>query len=427
MTDQASLGLPESDSDERSMDAAAGSLAVGIVTNRWNVLEFLTRGLVVPSDGFRKYYSDLGRMSPQRIVILRAPLSPSVVSDVTSEDRETAFPVFLELDSASSQGEGPALTGDGMPLESSQIADPRASAWAPSTVFDLDAFSALHFRSEEEREEHTIRAGDYANAVALNIPNHVTPHLFAGAGVELDQLSGWLGSLPPGEFTRRRLEEADRLGGALLGGVAATPGSKQHVQLAIRLLEDPSASPGKPARDGSPEWLSGWKPGARTSKASDSNTLVFHAACSVLSSIDLTKEWRGTETLEKIVQRVSKRANLESLAPYLDYMRDVLGDRATYDPARQVTDGEVLRSLLMVLLRPDLERLLKWFPESGGTASERMTAGFLSGLIAGRTMLPSSVRSPELDGLVRRRERIALGVESGDRASLYIWRKLNRT
>ena len=48
------------------------------VTNRYNLLEFLSAGYVLPVSGIQKYYADLLELSPGRLPLLRGSVTGSV-------------------------------------------------------------------------------------------------------------------------------------------------------------------------------------------------------------------------------------------------------------------------------------------------------------------------------------------------------------
>ena len=116
-----------------------------LVTNRYNLLEFLSAGLVLPQPAISKYYVDLLQMAPGRLPLVRGPVHSTVVDHVSSED-PTAFAVVLEVDSA--------LLGDSaVPARTATVGRHALSAqeadiWAPAGVLPLSAICAIHFRSQ---------------------------------------------------------------------------------------------------------------------------------------------------------------------------------------------------------------------------------------------------------------------------------------
>ena len=86
-----------------------------VYTNRFNLLEILSRRLIPPRSGFddERYFSDLAELCPGRVPVVAGPVSSDVLQHVSAPGA-SAFPVALELDGKRfGSVETPALTLDG--------------------------------------------------------------------------------------------------------------------------------------------------------------------------------------------------------------------------------------------------------------------------------------------------------------------------
>src|SRR4051794_33869898 len=82
---------------EEQANESAAEEPLLFVTNRYNLLEFLSAGYLLPVYGIPKYYADLLALCPGRLPLVRGGVSASVSAEVSKED-PTAFPVALTVE-----------------------------------------------------------------------------------------------------------------------------------------------------------------------------------------------------------------------------------------------------------------------------------------------------------------------------------------
>ena len=128
-----------------------------VLTNRRNLIEFISGSVVRPVEAIEKYYPDPLQLTPGEVPILTVPVPDDLVSLSMSVDPEMNFPVLIEL------------PGD-MPER------------VPALL--LPSPPVIHFRSEHEKGE--VLARTYENADLADANSRVSPELFSGGeAVEL--------------------------------------------------------------------------------------------------------------------------------------------------------------------------------------------------------------------------------------------------
>lgn len=367
-----------------------------LLTNRFNLLEFLSSDLISPVEGLPKYYTDLLQLAPGRIPLLRAPFHESLIDAVMEED-ETAFPVALEL-GASVLGESDA-----------GAKEPADRLRAPTGVVPMSCVSAIHFRSQGELDEHCAR--EYENIRSDTPRLVVTPELFVGGDIPMSAAAEFLGELPRSELSAEQLEEEDRVNGALCGLVTSATASVGGLKAVGSVLVGK-----KPQIGELPRWLTApmIEGGPRDAGADGQ---LFEIAFTTFIGQDRSSAWRPLDVLatieHELVNRGLSKKHTAEIGKNLTPIRAILRnerDFKVFDPASGLSSA---KALLLVLLRPDLERLLAWDQsDTGATPLERSAAAVLAGALRGRKRMPLSVRSPGLDRLLAGRTAIRLAART---------------
>ena len=207
------------------------------LTNRQNLLEVLSSGLVAPADTYEKYYDDLLRLAPGRIVIGGRATGPAVAA-VTDSSDPGSYPVLIEVATDRVPHSAPALS-DG------------AQWLAPEALLPVGG-SVIHFRNRTELDEHRLSA--YENVNHESFRYAVSANLFEKPA-EDTRLLDWLRALPPGKELGPDYRRLDRAFGAtvLLACVLRTfpeamPGYVAYLN--AKSLPAPPAD-----RHGWPVWL----------------------------------------------------------------------------------------------------------------------------------------------------------------------------
>ena len=403
---------PKGPGRKTTLTAAAEQAGpVVFLTNRHNLLEFLSSGMIVPQGAIPKYYGDLLALMPGRIPLLRGPVDQSLVDVVTSEDA-TAYPVLLELDPDTIDLSSAAgLTGRAL----KSLRDHNAQSWAPSGAIPLTAVRQTHFRSQKELDEHVAR--EYENVPDLIAPT-VTPDLFGEGAVQLDELTGLLKTAGPQDGGLvASLDRADRISGARVGAIAAAPANvailREVMQLVARRAEESPGAPfrkllrlfARPAgRPSSQPVLPGYFSAALADRRPENpgpDGMLFAAAVNVLSGMDRTSSWRPIEVVQGVESTLEEmNPSAEDAAEFrqsLKAIRGILNNERDFKP---FSDKGLIsaKALLMVLLRPDVDRLLDWpSDESGADDTVQIAACALAGLLRGRKRMPLTLRPDGLD------------------------------
>ena len=332
----------------------------GVLTNRWNLIEFLSRRLIVPSDSISKYYDDLLRYVPGRVPIVSAPASDELVSAVSGDD-EVVFPVFLEL-------------------------KPR---WEPgtTTAVPFDDVISIHFRTDRDLEEHKARK--FSN-VGISPPLVVTPQIFAGGAQTLADI----GEGQP--RTRKRqtvaLQRASAWSGALIVGLAAVV-SDANVESASALARLLDGRPwGRLKAASHLRALTPMRSGRPPRPGRDLESCLFSHIIERFAADGLPGD--PVEFVRSLPDQVDID---ERSARALGKICAILDGEVEFKPFRR-TGSPVAKGLLVALLRRNPERLQPWATDvARADPVSALTAGALLGVAAGRHTLPNHMRTPELD------------------------------
>ena len=230
---QVSLDITGGDTRER---APLGGTGYALLTNRNNLLEILSSGLVKPASLYTKYYPDLGGLYPEAVPLLARDPSSNLVERMVGGE-PGAFPVLLDIDLAGMTGSAQAVLAGDYLTERVEI-PPREEVVCllVDGVLPATRVDAVHFRSEEELQEHVARM--YENVRADAVPLQVSPKRFRGHRMNVRNMLAALNRtqqatavLQPDQMAR-----ADALGGALLV-VAAL--ADRDVRLPLEALRRP--------------------------------------------------------------------------------------------------------------------------------------------------------------------------------------------
>ncbi len=366
------------------------------VTNRYNLLEFLSAGYVLPLSGIPKYYADLLAYSPGRIPLLRGPVSDSVCADVSRED-PTAFPVALEVDPRLTASiSAPLLRNDGS--ASSGSLDESVVAAAPAGLLPLAAVTKVHFRSQDELEEHSAR--EYENVRTDNLDLVVSPGVFGGGGVAVESVKTFLEGLEAVNTTTADfLDSIDRLNGARTMLAAASPPRVEALRALGTLLD------GKvPDEEQIPAWIHAALIEEQP-KAVTAGHRLFAAAADVLRKEDRAAAWKPLEVLSRVEEKLAStkmsKKNEAEISKNLRPIGAILRNERDFKPFEKDSGLPAAKALLLALLRPDPDRLMSWDrAETGADDGVMLGAGVLVGLLRGHKKLPLEWRTPVLDQLL---------------------------
>lgn len=360
-----------------SVEAAPGRLL--FLTNRMNLNGLLSSRVLSPRESIHKYYADLLELSPGWVPILTVLPPTSLFERVTGE-RGAGAPVIVELAATALDGQAP--DGPIVYLRAARLSD----------------VAAIHFRDERTLREH--RARGYSNVHPHGDLLRVSPELFEPSA------STEVSIAPPAEASAVDWLSIDRVRGALNAALAASE-SGEALAIAAGLL---GAKP-LPVGTNIPPWLN-WVGLTSDPPAPDSESdaemadrLLFQTAYRILGLRDQTESWSPSEVLQEMTVDIAARQLNEGVQAIVDVnlqrVREISNIERDFEPFRNPGSPYVAaKSLLMVLLRPDLEQLLAWpNEETGADETTRVVAALLAGRLRGIARESVNLRSIALDDL----------------------------
>lgn len=398
---------PPSLFDEARSPKADGRRRIVHLTNRYNLLEILSSGVLAPRSAYSKYYVDLLDAAPGRVPLLAGPLPHDSLARV-QQDSATAFPVALEIDPTRlADSSVPALLRDGS-TEPRRLDADEAAAWAPAGPIPLSAVAAVVFRSEGELAEHSARR--YENVRDSDLLR-VDASLFATPSDV--RVVEWLESLPEPVAPGIDGDRADRISGALTLAAAELPMDRASFDGFAELLARRVGKPRRRARrdGGLPSWLEWLEDPNR--RGGDTEARLFAASLASLLGEDRAERWRPLEVLDEVRGAVLKgrlpAEQRETLEREFDVIAAVLRNERDFPRFRPETGHAVAKALFLVLMRPEPERLLEWpSEETGADGFVRLTAAALAGALRGRKRLQLAFRPQTLDSFLASQEAALL-------------------
>lgn len=360
--------------------AADTSTALYFLTNRMNLNGVLSSRLVAPRESFGKYYADLLDRCPGWVPLLTQPPGQDLIDAVLAE-RGAGAPVIIEF---------PLSVAGEQPLDVPVVYVPAVG---------LAEAIAIHLREERDVREHGARG--YSNVHPHEDLLKVSAAQFAGASS-----AGSIIAAPP-EAASIDWQRIDRIRGAVNAAVAAA-GSGEELAVAAAFL----GAEKFPATVTLPEWVS-WRElndhGAPDDRIGPDQSLAdhvgFRAVYDALGRCDATEAWSPNAILDEVATGI--RASglptdlLDAVMRNLQRVRSIVNVEVDFEPFRPNARAMVsAKSLLLVLLRPDLGELLAWPQhDTGADDATRVTAAVLAGRLRGLSREAIHLRSIALDDL----------------------------
>jgi hypothetical protein len=367
-----------------AVDAEEGSPMLDgwfLPTNRHNILKMLAVRAVLPVEAFAdKYYDDLLTLTPGRLPLIRGGM-PSDLASIVAEE-EFDFPILLEINAE------PADRPVGQ-----QVGD----TWCPAGPIPLPMVRAIHFRTEGELAE--FEQNEYADVRPVRELHVVSPNRFA-ASRPIPELLDELRAVEPAALSRS-IDALDRRGGALL--LALLAARQPAAEALISAMRGDPTRAESPAVDGVAVWLADATTSPATVSEHSEEALRAQRILTTLEGIDRRAAWRPLEIIEAL------RATLPVDMPEVDqHLIDTALSRATAilrsdEEFTGLKEGgsAALKALLLVLMRPELERLNPSELEGQGVDDDvRLLAAAMLGAMTGRSRLPVEARPILLDDLL---------------------------
>ena len=192
---------------ERTGKEGEGNTLARYVTNRGNLIEILSSGLIKPPATFGKYYPDGNAGCPNGVVVYWQDPEWNGMGETVEGAAAGMFPVLLDVDVN-------GLT-EAARIEMAGGGDATAKDFV--TVLDgvlpASRIRAIHFRSEEERTE--FRGRVYGNLREDTTLDRVSPERFAGPPIDQVRLENAVAGAGANVETNR-VRETEAAGGIFL-------------------------------------------------------------------------------------------------------------------------------------------------------------------------------------------------------------------
>ncbi len=336
-----------------------------VLTNRRNLIEFISGMVIRPVEALTKYYPDPLQLTPGAVPVLTAPVPDELVALAQSSEPEFSHPVLIELP-------------EKHPKRVPAVRLPRPLV--------------LHFRTEREREE--VLARSYDNADLTGTQSHVSPHLFTGGA-----------SFNPRRGLRRRkpletgiYERLDRFLGALTV-LAMACGTEGQLADAGEVFSRTTLLPG------GGEWfteLRDWLLDAPGDSAAES--VLFRSAVNVFGRSDPTRAMGRLEVLAAIRQDAELADDGEDqeaheLNRQLDMVEKVFRGEREFESFNEGGSSAV-KAILFALLDQRPDQLCSDAARVNATGDVLAGAAVLCGLFQGRRRLALGLRDDRYDAFL---------------------------
>jgi hypothetical protein len=354
------------DSPARGLEAQPERAADWYLTNRFNLLEILSSGLIAPRTAYRKHYSDLLDRSGDAVVRLHALPALELLDAVTAEGGNN-FPVLLEL---------PASPDVTTPV-------------SLSPCLDLSDVLAVYFPAADALKDHEARGYD-------NVPVppdgflRVSTEVFSGGPVTMADVETAVSSAPPAPAVDWRTIDQVR------GAASALVQAAAHGVPVEATAE---------ALAGGCSWSlrQALQPGVAVTpigdlSADDALGLAVHMA---LGETDPQQSWSPRKFLSRLVKATGGLSPevTKDIESNLTALRLIVAGEKEFEGFKGGARGLVTaKALLLVLLRPELGRLLDW-PRSETRADDETVqlAAAWVGRLRGLTVEGVQFRRPVVD------------------------------
>ena len=370
-----------------------------VVTNRSNIVDFLSAGLLRPRAAMTKYYPDTLELADRSVPVILGPPSEELVELATK--RPTQFPVLVEVDPDAVR-----------PTDDDRV--------GYLTVETLDRVVRVLVESDDDRDELTARRFDNVDWSRIDIL--VSPDLFRGGTVTGPEVRAAITSQSEA-CVERDYELEDRLGGARLLLLQAAPRDPVRLEHVARLVFEPALPRGRKKTSAIADWLrldetlADYKP----VKSAGYDERLFRAAAATCLTLRREDSWDGVRLVDEIdrllVADTALRAgDRKRWAAAAERIRSIVDARRTFQGFRSA-EYTTETAVLLAALRGGIDDVLAWGEEAiGGDRWSPAVAALLIGLVHGRTAAGSSLRDRPLDEILATIERDRLLGNPADRS-----------
>lgn len=186
-------GLFNSDDHAMKHKVTSTETVLYVLTNNLNLVDILSSGMIKSAAFYEKYYKDLGDVCPHAIPLLKVAPSAALV-DAAIEKGEIIYPVILEISADGLSGPAWVISSKFTNRKGKVSQRENVTALLINGVLPSSIISGIHFRSEMELKEFTVRRYANLNPERENYRLAVSPHLFDGDISAADLLNAFDGA-----------------------------------------------------------------------------------------------------------------------------------------------------------------------------------------------------------------------------------------
>ncbi len=388
------------DTPQLQFDAIPPSSPILILTNRMNVMQVLSSGLVRSREAYEKYYDD-----PLMWISARIPLwidnIPANIEKHFSEDQ--FFSVIIELKHSVFNLENvPAITKDNNLVQSSSgKCEDNIRLLLPSGVLPLSSVNALHFMNHEDLSDFKARGFD--NIDLESLATKVTPELFAGSDLDIDALTSVLQSVnsPSGSSEDSRFRCLDALAGMITMLALNMPDSLGWIS-ALEMLLDTKSRKTNVVLAPIPSWISGvadsiFNVSSREIKKDFVGNLLdmmVWKLC-VMNFKDGLAPDRFADDLISELLKTADEKDRDALEGFHKRLKQIMENQATSVSFSDDEDPRKVaqRAVTLFIMRPDPDRIMKTVDSSLAPGKQVLAlASIFAGIFSGYARLSNTFK-----------------------------------
>lgn len=388
------------DNKQFALDSVLHKTPLHILTNRMNVMQIISTGLIRPRDAYDKYYEDPLQWVPGRIPIWVGNIPANIERHFSEEH---FFSVIIELNQSFINLENiPALsvTMDFVQSCALMIEEKAILLFLPTGVIPISSVNSLHFMTADDLSDFKARGFD--NIDLDSLPVKITPELFSGPDMDMDQLRKVLNTitLPEQNQDRSVFRRIDAFAGAIAMVAVNMPDSTEWINALGVLLDANVKIIGGLSTD-IPLWIAGMKDlflklepqHGKDDFVSNLLDMTVRKLCSMNFRDGITPDAFVNDLINDLLLN-SNEKELDGLERFRIRLKQILENETTKvsfsdDVPRKI----VQRALTLFLMRPDPERVMKTAESSIAPGRQVLAlSALISGAFSGYARLPKAIK-----------------------------------
>jgi hypothetical protein len=341
-------------------------LKILYLTNDANAIEILTSGLLKPSEGYPKYYSDLLQSCPGKILVFFQSIPEGFIKDVLMDDSDLK-PVIFEIDPQKIQVKNAFYflsNGDivSAPFPYSDKIDPVAMAFSGAMPISVANYLIFNGKSDEKK----FKSLEYGNVDCSSVKTKSNKSMFNQKSSKFElAIKNGLGErdVPKPELFRHAESRAGILH-HIIHALEDNDSNRKKIKL---LLESMSGSLNKndPIFMSDEKWFHGlliWIESKQTNVSGDVEYVVLKSALDFLSDRDKSEGLSYEFMIDRIREEINKYVDDDRLKMAMIERLDLIEKVMSFDgiPPEEFlskSKSTVLRGLMFFMLYRNLETM----------------------------------------------------------------------